>query len=238
MISEDAGLTWQGPVAEIPDFVPNLAPQSLAGGRLIMPGNMCFPYTDDPLGVEGWTMSCIPGLPDDYIDAPQEFSRGQAFRDDPYHTCEGSCYQTDDGVVHMMLRTSEHRLAVVESRDRGETWSEPVLTGYTDCACRFHFGRLPGGRYFGLSCPDPEGVRTPMVLATSEDGLVFDRHYLLGAEPWTPARIPGYWKYGRYSYPSHHILDGTIYAVYAPNKEDIAVCRVPLAALCKTAGVS
>jgi hypothetical protein len=70
-----------------------------------------------------------------------------------------------------------------------------------------------------------------MVLATSEDGVVFDRHYVLGGDPWTPARIPGYWKYGQYSYPSYHIVDGVFYAVYAPNKEDIAVCRVPLKAL-------
>jgi hypothetical protein len=131
----------------------------------------------------------------------------------------------------MMLRTDKQRLAVSESRDGGQTWSEPALTGYSDCRSRTHFGRLPDGRAFGLSCPAPGSARTPLVLATSGDGVTFDRHYVLGDEPAQAPRRPGHHKSGRYGYPFCHILGETVLAIYSISKEDIAVCRFPLQAL-------
>ena len=176
MVSEDQGVTWSGPVARIDRFVPNLGPHRLSSGRLILPGNMWFPYTDDPFGIEGWTIAGLPRLQEDYYDDPEGFWYGKAHRGDAAAYCEGSCYETDDRVIHMMLRMEKRdtigTLAVTESRDNGQTWSEPMVTGYTDCNCRFHFGRLPDGRWFGVSCPDPASQRTPMVLAAGDDGVV------------------------------------------------------------------
>jgi hypothetical protein len=235
MISGDAGETWRGPVARIERFVPNLCPTALTSGRgsgrLILPGNMWFPYTDDPRGIEGWTIAGVPGLPDDYWDDPEGFHYGSRYRNAPYECCEGSFYQTDDGTVHMMLRTDRQYLAVSESRDGGRSWSEPMLTEYTDCRCRFHFGRLPDGRFFGLSCPLPGSARTPLVLATSRDGVAFDQHYLLGDEPAHPPRQPGHHKGGRYGYPALHLVGDTVYVIYTISKEDVALCRFPLQAL-------
>ena len=71
MVSDDEGTTWEGPVAKIDRFVPNLCPQPLSTGRLIMPGNMWYPYTDDPAGVDGWTIAGIPRLPEDHYDDPE-----------------------------------------------------------------------------------------------------------------------------------------------------------------------
>jgi hypothetical protein len=235
VVSEDGGETWNGPVARIERFVPNLGPSPLAGGRwngrLILPGNLWFPYTDDPLGIEGWTITGIPGLPDDYWDDPEGFHYGCRYRKAEYECCEGSFYQTDDGVLHMMLRTDGQALAVSESRDGGENWSEPMRTDYTDCRSRFHFGRLPDGRFYGLTCPAPGSARTPLVLAASRDGVVFDQHYLLGDEPAQPPRHPGHHKGGRYGYPACHIVDKTVYVIYTISKEDVALCRFPLHAL-------
>jgi hypothetical protein len=42
-----------------------------------------------------------------------------------FECCEGSFYQTDDGVAHMMLRTDRQQLAVSESRDGGKTRTLP-----------------------------------------------------------------------------------------------------------------
>lgn len=230
-VSDDAGASWDGPVATIPGFVPNLAPSPLASGRLLMPGNFRYPYTDDPAGIEGWHLAGLPGVPDDVPDEAEGHVVADRIRGGDYGLCEGSFFQTDDGVIHMMLRTTAGRLAVTESADEGRTWSEPALTGYTDCECRFHFGRLPDGRFFGLSCPEPKSERRPMVLATSGDGVRFDRHYLLGEEPPFLARIPGVHKYGRYGYPSLHLAEDRAVAIYSVNKEDIAVARFELAAL-------
>ena len=158
---------------------------------------------------------------------------GREARDDPRVFNEGSFFQTDDGVIHMMLRSESDRLWVTESRDDGETWSEPLMTGYTDGICRPHFGRLDDGRFFGLGTPDPSNpwARTPVVLALSEDGVVFDRHFTVGDEPERPPRMPGRGKRGRYGYPYLHVMDGAAFVAYSVAKEDIAVARFPLADL-------
>lgn len=233
MVSDDSGATWKGPVAKIDRFVPNLCPQPLRDGRLIMPGNMWYPYTDDPFGIEGWKIAGIPRLQEDYYDDPEGFWYGKHHRGDEFIVCEGSCFETDDGVVHMMLRCEGGLgwLAVSESRDRGATWSEPCLTQFTDANCRFHFGRLPDGRYFAVTCPAPGSLRTPLILAVSKDGVVFDRHFVLGDEPDTPPRLEGHHKGGRYGYPSYHILGDTLLVIYSISKEDIAVCRLDIGGL-------
>jgi hypothetical protein len=230
MRSDDGGATWTGPVATIDRFCPNLRPQPIAGGRLIMPGHLWYPWTDDPEGIRGWTHAALPGLPEDYRDDPEGFHRGAVRRGDARPLCEGSFFQTDDGVVHMMLRTGGP-LAVAESRDRGVTWSQPMQTDFSDCGSRCHFGHLPDGRAFAVSCPAPASPRTPLVLAASEDGVVFDRHYVLGAEANHLAREPGVHKYGRYGYPSYHVAGETMLVIYTICKEDVAVCRFALSEL-------
>jgi hypothetical protein len=228
LVSDDRGETWRQPAERIDAFIPNLGPHRLASGRLILPGAMRYPYTDDPAGVSGWRNAQLPRLGSDYSDSPEGFIHGRRTRGDETSYCEGSCFQTDDGVVHMMLRTGREQLAVSLSSDNGDTWSEPAWTGYTDCRCRFQFGRLPDGRFFGLNCPQPNSPRTPLVLALSDDGVVFGRHYLLGDRPNVLARIPGVHKYGRYGYASCHVAADTIFVVYSVNKEDIFLMRIAL----------
>ena len=227
LVSDDAGETWED-AGRIEKFASYIQPHRLKSGRLILPGQMWFPWTDDPYGIEGWTIAGIPRLPDDYVDDSQGFWFAKEARRDDHVCCEGSCFQTDDGVVHMMIRTEIDQLAVTESHDNGQTYSEPMLTDYSDCHCRFHFGRLPDGRYFGVSCPDPGSYRTPMVVATSDDGVRFDRHYIIGNEPDRHPRLKGIQKFGRYGYPNYHIMGEDIYFIYSIAKEDIALMRVPL----------
>jgi hypothetical protein len=204
-----------------------------------MPGNITFPHTDDPAGIHGWKSAGIPRLPAWTVDDPEGFHKACAYRQDVRNYCEGSFYQTDDGRIHMMMRTDplphqqpEGLLAVTESADNGKTWSEPALTGYTDCGCRFQFGRLPDGRFFGLSCPKPKGARTPLILATSKDGIVFDRHYVLGETVGVKSRLPGGDKdRGAYGYPSCDIAGGKMYIAYSRSKEDIYFMKLDLSAL-------
>ena len=229
-VSDDGGATWRH-VGRIDDITSYISPHQLRSGRLVLPGNNWYPWTDDPLGIEGWTVASTPGLPEGYRDDPQGIWVARDFRGDGFPCCEGSCFQTDDGVVHMMLRSEIDRLAVAESRDNGVTYSAPALTEFTDCHCRFHFGRLPDGRFFATSSPAPGSLRTPMVLATSQDGVQFDRHYVLGNESDRPPRAVGIQKFGRYGYPSWHIMDDMLFVIYSIAKEDIALVRVPLGAL-------
>jgi hypothetical protein len=236
MVSSDGGRTWSAPKIVIPRFVPNLRPFQIAAGRLIIPGQVMYPYTDDPQGLTGWKRTGLPRIPEWTVDDSEGFHKACAVRGDTIDYCEGSFFQTDDSAIYMMLRTaaSIHGtrpagwLAVTVSRDRGETWSEPQLTDYTDCSSRFHFGRLPDGRYFGLSCPDPKGARTPMILATSKNGVQFDRHYVLGESHKPTPRLEGRNKGGAYGYPSLDIGHDSLYIIYSTGKEDIWASRVRL----------
>jgi hypothetical protein len=234
-VSKDRGKSWSKPARILDGFVPNLRPFPLESGRLLMPANITFAYTDDPAGLNGWRKAGLPRLPEWMVDDPEGFLKGCSYRQDPRDYCEGSFFQTGDGKIHMMLRTlplagQKHNglLAVTESVDNGQTWSEPRLTGYTDCSCRFHFGRLPDGRFFGLSCPKPGSGRTPMVLALSRDGVVFDRHYVLGDLAPTRPRQPGQAKGGTYGYPSCEISGGRMYIIFSRNKEDICFKKLNL----------
>jgi hypothetical protein len=234
-ISTNKGQTWGEPVRAIDRFVPNLRPFPTRSGRLIIPGNITFPYTDDPAGLTGWQSTGLPRLPIWIADDPEGLHKGCSFRNDPCLYCEASFFQTDDAVIHMMMRNlrippEKHNglLAVTESTDDGKTWSEPELTSYTDCSCRFHFGRLPDGRFFGLSCPNPNGARTPLILALSKDGVVFDQHYILGESLASKPRMSGMAKGGAYGYPTCDIAEGKMFIVYSRAKEDIYFMKLDL----------
>ncbi len=232
-VSDDGGATWSAPKTILRNIIPNLGPLPIGGGRRILPGCMAYGYSDDPAGLGHWEISRLPRLDDSHVDDSEGWQKGQRARGDERGFCEGSFFQTDDGIIHMMLRTGANRLAVTESRNDGETWSEPVMTEYTDNVSKHHFGRLPDGRFFGLSTPDPVRLwqRTPLVLAISEDGVRFDRHFIVGDEPNAPPRMPGMHKGGRYGYPYLHVMGEWCFAIYSVAKEDIAICRFALSEL-------
>lgn len=231
-ISRDDGKTWDVSSTRIHGVIPNLSPIRLASGRLVFPSHQQYPFTDDPLGVSGWRIAGLPGLPAGFYEGAGACVPLTASWSD-LGICEGSVYEPEPEVIRMMLRTSCGALAVAESRDQAENWSAPELTQYTDCGCRFQFGRLPDGRFFGLSCPDPtipESClrRTPLVLALSVDGNVFDRHFVLGDGPDLPLRFPGAYKHGRYGYPYSIVVGDTLFVIHSVGKEDIALIKVRL----------
>jgi hypothetical protein len=237
MTSAD-GRTWSAPLDMQAPIVPNHGPQPTRSGRLIISGNIAFPYTDDPGGLTGWTMTGI--YPDDMaatiFDDSEAFWKVQAAMGWPAGLCEGSFYQTGDGVLHMLLRTTgpgyAGKLWGTESRDDGATWSAPAETAFTDNNTKFHFGRLPDGRFFYVGCPDPQprGARNPLVLSLSEDGVRFDQHFILADEEYVQRRT-GLHKGGLYGYPHTMIHDGYLYTIISLRKEAVAVLRVALAAL-------
>jgi len=238
------GRAWSAPLDMHMPIVPNHGPQPTKSGRLIISGNIAFPYTDDPSGLAVWKMTGV--YPDDMaaaiFDDSEAFWKVQSRMGWPAGLCEGSFYQTDDGVLHMLLRATgpgySGKLWVTESRDNGATWSSPAETGFTDNNTKFHFGRLPdavgrpaAGRYYYVGCPDPEprGARNPLVLSLSEDGVRFDRHFILADEEYVQRRT-GLHKGGLYGYPHTMLHDGYLYVIVSLRKEAVAVMRVALAA--------
>jgi hypothetical protein len=230
------GAHWDGPVDLGLPIVPNHGPQHTASGRLIISGNISFPYTDDPAGLAGWRMTGIypPAMAGAIVDDSESFWLVKEIAGWPVGLCEGAFYQTDDGVLHMLLRSNTDRLWVTESRDDGATWSAPVPTDVSDNGTKFHLGRLPDGRFYYVGCPDPEprGHRSPLVLSLSADGVHFDRHVILADDTTLyERRAPGLHKGGAYGYPHTLIHAGALHVIVSRCKEAVEVLRVPTAAL-------
>ena len=212
---------------------PNHGPQRTSSGRLIIAGNISFPWTDDPSGLTGWHMAGIyPASTAATIkDDPASFwdvAKKQGWK---AALCEGSFYQTDNGVLQMLLRNARRqpRLWLSESRDNGVSWSEPVETDFSDTDSKFHFGRLPDGRFYCVGNPVGRG-RTPLVLSLSYDGIRFDQHFIIG-ETHYEQRMPGKYKGGEYGYPHTMIHDGYLYVIVSRQKEAVEVLRVALTEL-------
>lgn len=230
-VSTDNGRTWAEPVVIAAKQESWFSPVMVRSGRLILPGNfgVCH-FTDDPAGLTGWKRASIPGIPESHHDSFFHSFQAAKLLGIKERFCEACVYQTDDGVIHMMMRNDGGKtLGVTESHDNGVTWSAPMLTAFVDSNCRAHFGKLPDGRFFAVSCP--ARGRTPLVLAISEDGVTFDRHYILGDEPSLRPRIPGKAKGGRYGYPYLHVKGDEAFVIYTVHKDDVAVGHFPLSAI-------
>jgi len=223
------GEHWSAPLDMHLPVNPNHGPTAIAGGRLVISGNFSFPYTDDPRGLSGWRMSSF--YPDSlYLeDNPATFYSPAARMGLP-PLCEGSFYQTEEGVLHMLLRVTgkgwKGRLWLTESRDSGVHWSFPVETKFTDNDSKFHFGCLPGEGWYYVGVPDTAHhyARTPLVLAISRDGRSFDRQYLIADQPYT-LKKDGLWKGGQYGYPHTLVDGGYIYVIVSRQKEAVEIIR-------------
>lgn len=234
-ITTDDGIHWSSPVdLQIP-VIPNHAPCRIDNGRLIICGNFSFPYSDDPVGLGPWMMSGFyPQEMGNVSDNPWSFWKISKGLELPVHLCEGSFFQTEDHVLHMLLRSAgstwDGYLWLTESSDFGLSWSRPVKTSFPDNDHKFHFGRLSDGRYYYVGCPVsfPRERRSPLVLSFSNDGKQFREHYIVADSPYT-RRSEGRYKAGQYGYPSTFEKDGFLYIIASRQKEGIEVLRVNLA---------
>jgi hypothetical protein len=226
------GLHWSEPINLNVPVNANLGPQAIANGRLIISGNFTFPYTDDYKGLSGWQMSSF--YPDSLYkeDNPATFYKPAEKLNLP-PLCEGSFFQTDDGIIHSLLRVTgkgwKGRLWLTQSKDNGKSWSLPVETSFTDNDSKFHFGRLPDKRFYYVGIPDTlhHYERNPLVLSLSNDGTLFNRHYIIANSKYQMKK-EGLWKGGQYGYPYTFIKNGYMYIIVSRQKEAIEVLRFKL----------
>ena len=229
------GLHWSNAIDMHVPVNPNHGPQAIANGRLIISGNFTFPYTDDPSGLTGWKMSSFyndslykEDNPDTY-----EYPAGKMHLPP---LCEGSFFQTDNGNIYMLLRATDDgwrgRLWMTVSTDNGSHWSLPVETSFTDNDSKFHFGKLPDGRFYYVGIPDTlhRSERSPLVLAISTNGKFFNKQYIIADKPYA-LKKQGLWKEGQYGYPHTLIYNGYIYVIISRQKEAIEVIRFKIMGL-------
>lgn len=225
------GAHWTPPLPVLDRDGPPVAgiieqdPHALPGGRIVTafhlsPGLTATPcYTDDPLGVRGWTRGQLPHLP----------ASGAQSRE-----LEPSSFLRGDGTLVMVFRdqASSFRVLAAESSDRGEHWTSPVVTTMPDARSKQSAGNLPDGSAFLVNCPSGTRERIPLVLTLSRDGHRFDRAFLLrGTADLPPLRFPGKFKRPGYHYPKSIVWSGRLWVAYATNKEDVQVTAIPLARL-------
>ncbi|MBS1574055.1 MAG: exo-alpha-sialidase [Bacteroidetes bacterium] len=223
------GEHWGSPIDMHVPVNPNHGPQKTKSGRLIISGNFTFPYTDDKKGLSGWKMTSF--YPDSLYkeDNPDTYEAPSKVLGLP-PLCEGAFYQTDDGIIHMLLRATDDgwkgRLWVTESDDGGEHWSIPTETGFSDNDCKFHFGRLPDKRFYYVGLPDTlhRSERNPLVFAISQDGKFFNKQYIIANDVYK-IKKDGLWKDGQYGYPHTMILNGYVYVIVSRLKESMEVIR-------------
>ena len=130
----------------------------------------------------------------------------------------------------MMYRSNTDRLWCAIGRKNGEFWSGPYPTNFSDCGTKMRFGRLSNGRYFYIGSPVPGSNRLPLVLSLSDDGLCYDRHYILRDEPYKQ-QFSGMYKGGVYAYPDAVEAEGKLYIVYSKHKEAIEVTTISISDL-------
>ncbi len=205
------------------DGVLEQDPYRLPDGRLVgathfMPGlHVCPVYTDDPKGISGWRKGLF-----EYKDL------GKTSRE-----IEPSLYVQPDGTIVMLFRdqSSSFRKLVSISKDRGETWTKPVLTTFPDGRTKQCAGNLPDGTSYMVSCPAPAKRRWPLVLHQSNDGIKFDKAILLrsgSTSDLPPRRYDGKYKTLGYSYPKAIVYHQNLYIGYSTNKEDVECTIVTL----------
>lgn len=226
------GIHWSNAIDMHVPLIPNHGPEVTQSGRLIISGNFMFPYTDDPKGISGWKISSFyPGSLYTQDNSSAFYAPAAKLGLPPL--CEGSFFETDDHVLHMLLRVTgkgwKGRLWLTESRNDGQSWLRPVETAFSDNDSKFHFGRLPDKRFYYVGIPDTlhHYSRNPLVLSLSQNGETFDKNYIIADELYH-LKKEGLWKGGQYGYPHTIVYNGYMYVIISRQKEAIETLRFSL----------
>lgn len=205
--------------------------KALSTGRLltafhVQPGLFVKPhYTDDPLGVSGWTQGALENQPS---------NAGMA------RELEPSWYERTDGSIVMVFRDQgggTYRKLASVSTDEGVTWTRSVVTNVPDSRTKQSAGSLPDGTTYLVGNPTGTRNRFPLSILLSADGVAFDTGYnLRTSDELQPRRYEGLYKSAGYSYPKSVVWNGHLYVGYGTNKEDVELSRIPLADISLRAG--
>ena len=130
-------------------------------------------------------------------------------------------WQSDDGSVHALLRSSEGFVLRSDSPD-GENWTPAALTSIPNNNSGLDLVKLADGRI--LLCLNPVSgdwaARTPLALyLSSDDGNTFRPLMTLEMNE------------GEYSYPSLATEGNTVYLSYTWNRLKVAVWKITLESL-------
>ena len=154
----------------------------------------------------------------------EDIEGGDNFKQTTIQAIQPSILTHKDGRLQILCRTRNARIATAWSSDRGETWTPLSLTDLPNNNSGTDAVTLQDGRqvliYNAVATPSgaKKGVRTPLNIAVSSDGIHWKNVLTLEDSPVS-----------QYSYPS--IIqgkDGRIHAVYTWRRQRIKYVEIKL----------
>lgn len=243
--SKDGGKTWSkreplpkgflGPIKNKPEYVD---------GRIICPSStegsegwrIHFEISDDKgktwkmVGPVEAEMNVPTALRKAGVANADDQEGGEAIKGEgmkPIYAIQPSLLRHKDGRLQVLCRTRNAQLATSWSSDNGNTWSKVTLADFPNNNSGTDAVTLKDGRHvliyndFSTLPGTPKGPRTPLCIATSEDGVNWKNVLTLEDSPIS-----------QYSYPS--IIqgkDGKLHAIYTWRRQRIAYKEIDLTRL-------
>lgn len=221
--STDGGVTWSdreplpegilGPIKNKPEYI---------NGRIIAPSSRegkgwraWIEMSDDG----GKTWHSTGALPSD-----SAYRTNEKEKLEPIYAIQPSILKLADGRLQIICRTRNAKLATSWSSDNGSTWTPMTLMDMPNNNSGTDAVTLADGRHvliyndFATLDGTPKGVRNPLCVAVSDDGLNWDNVITLEESPVS-----------QYSYPS--IIqgkDGKLHAVYTWRRQRIKHAEIDL----------
>lgn len=124
-------------------------------------------------------------------------------------------WETEPGIVHMLVRTTGGKIARADSKDYGKTWSEILPTSLPNPNSGIDLARLKDGTLVLAYNPDDQnwGSRSPLSLTLSSDD----------GQTWTDqADLDKGKKEDEFSYPAIISWGDSVAVTYTWNRQKIA----------------
>lgn len=238
--STDGGRSWSkpeqlpegflGPVKNRPEYI---------NGRIICPSStegdagwrLHFEISDDrgktwrmvgPVPAELSLLTALRKKSTTNVDDQEagEAVKGEGMK--PIFAIQPSILRHKDGRLQVLMRTRNAQLATSWSSDNGDTWSRVTLTDVPNNNSGTDAVTLKDGRHllvynnFGTLPGTPKGVRTPLSIALSTDGIQWHHALTLEDSPIS-----------QYSYPSViQGKDGKTHVIYTWRRQRIKYAEI------------
>ncbi len=227
--SEDGGRTWSAPQELVPGDIGGRGPVRnkmlrLRSGRLLAPASIetqtrwdAFVDISDDNG-ETFRRSPFVPLWRKGEEKP-EFAVHEPLCVENKGVIQPTLWQSPNGQVHMLLRSTEGFILRSDSQDEGESWCAAYSTGLANNNSGIDLAEAEDGRMYLVMNPVSGNwsARTPLTLLVSEDGGESFREIMhLEMKP------------GEYSYPAIRARGNRLYLSYTWNRTKIAFWEIGL----------